>query len=98
MWIEPTLVDAVLDDVPYRPFHNRGRGWTWPCRTAARLSADERIETRVPPVVMRRLWEASGRGGRPVAARDLREIGGAREIVAEHLREHMDRLGASISG
>ena len=56
---------------------------------------EEGIEPAYLQLVMRRLWDREeAQGSATLRIGTLREMGGVREIVAEHLRENMDRLAA----
>jgi CHASE2 domain-containing sensor protein len=60
---------------------------------------EEGIEPAYLQLVMRRLWDREeAEGSATLRIGTLREMGGVREIVAEHLRENMDRLAAPEQG
>ncbi len=85
---EDGLAEHVLDllHAP-EPFAGRARGGA---------AAQDGIEPAYLQLVMRRLWDReAAQGSATLRIATLREMGGVREIVAEHLRENMDRLGAS---
>lgn len=87
--LEPALVDAVLDQVEAGALdHGRaGRG-----RTAG-APAGQAIEAPYLQLVMQRLWEVEQRSGSGVLALDtLMELGGAQQVVEDHLERALGAL------
>ena len=88
--IEPPLVDAVLDEV------TAGRvGLGWSGRGAVEgVNGNGRVETPYLQLVMQRLWEAEqASGSRQLRLATFRELGGAEQIVRDHLERSLDELG-----
>jgi WD40 repeat protein len=89
--IEPALVDAVLDQVATGKVElgYAGRG------TVRKEEQEDRVETPFLSLVMERLWEAEQAGGSNVLRlRTLEELGGAEQIVRDHLEEALESLPA----
>lgn len=92
--VEPSLVQAVLDQVRTGrvSLGERGRGGLE--LTAAAL-AEQPIETPFLQMVMTRLWlEEMKAGSRRLRAETLTRLGGANQIVKEHLDARMGELTA----
>jgi WD40 repeat protein len=82
--IEPELVDAVLEQLVAGKVGvgQAGRG------TVESVNGGDRIETPYLQLVMRRLWdEERGAGSRTLLLETLSRLGGAEQIV----RDHVDR-------
>ncbi len=86
--IEPELVEAVLDDV------GAGRiGLGIGGVGAAEGSGQVGIEAPYLQLVMQRLWDVEhGARSGCLRARTLEELGGAQQIVADHLERAIDAL------
>jgi hypothetical protein len=90
MAVEPQLVEDVLDQV--------GVGRLRPAQvgvgSAGGADADrDHIEAPYLQLVLQRLWEVErGQGSSVLRASTLGELGGAEEIVRDHLRGALDRL------
>jgi WD40 repeat protein len=86
MSIEDALVDAVLAEV--RP---EQIAWEQTGAEQARERAgSDRIDTSFLQLVLERLWRAeTGAGSRTLRESTLRELGGAKGIVREHVEEGM---------
>src|SRR5206468_2361606 len=90
--IEPQLVEAVLEEVA------AGRvGVGQAGQGAVEGRADDgRVETPYLQLVMQRLWdEERGAGSNVLRLSTLRALGGAEQIVRDHLRLALDRLDAA---
>jgi WD40 repeat protein len=88
--IEPDLVEVVLDQVTTGRVElgRVGRG------TVDGSDGDGRIETPFLQLVMQRLWEHDiGSGSNILRRSTLEELGGAEQIV----RDHLDRAMAALS-
>jgi WD40 repeat protein len=86
MSIEQALVDAVLEEV--RP---EQIAWEQTGGDQARdRPRSDRIDTSFLQLVVERLWRAeTGAGSRTMQESTLRELGGAKGIVREHVEEGM---------
>ncbi len=87
--VEPGLVDAVLDEVA------AGRVELAPVGRGAVTapSDDDRIEAPYLQLVMSRLWEVEAeRGSKFLQRETLTELGGATQIVQDHLEHAMADL------
>jgi WD40 repeat protein len=86
MSIEKALVDAVLEEV--RP---EQIAWEQTGGDQARdRPTSDRIDTSFLQLVVERLWRAeTGAGSRTMRESTLRELGGAKGIVREHVEEGM---------
>ena len=86
---EPALVEAVLDEVAAGRVELApvGRG------VVTAPSEDDRIEAPYLQLVMSRLWEVEAeRGSRLLRRKTLTELGGATQIVQDHLEHAMADL------
>ncbi len=89
--IEPRLVDAVLEQVVTGKLElgQSGRG------TVAVGEGEVRIETAYLQLVMYRLWDEERNGGsRVLRLETLRRLGGAEQIVRDHVDEALTGLTA----
>jgi WD40 repeat protein len=89
--IEPELVDAVLEQVVAGKVEvgQSGRGTVAVGETAVR------IETAYLQLVMYRLWDAEeSAGSRVLRPETLRRLGGAEQIVRDHVEEALTGLTA----
>ena len=87
--IEPDLVEAVLDEVAAGRVElgTAGRGVV-----TGRSDADE-IEAPYLQLVMAQIWDVdTERGSKTLRLDTLRELGGATQIVLDHLEHAMDEL------
>jgi WD40 repeat protein len=87
--LEPALVDAVLDEVAAGRVELApvGRG------VVTAPTDDDRIEAPYLQLVMSRLWEVEAERGSKLLRRDtLTELGGATQIVQDHLEHAMADL------
>lgn len=87
--IEPALVDAVLEQVVAGKVDvgATGRG------AVESTSGDVRVETPYLQLVMRRIWdEELGNGGRELRVATLRRLGGAEQIVRDHVEHALTDL------
>ena len=87
--IEPELIEAVLDEVQTGRVElgQTGRGAVEGARAA------KRIETPFLQLVMRRLWdEERARGSQTLRLDTLRDLGGAEQIVRDHLDRALSTL------
>jgi WD40 repeat protein len=87
--IEPALVDAVLEQVVAGKVEigTTGRG------AVENTGGETRIETPYLQLVMRRLWdEELGDGGRELRVATLRRLGGAEQIVRDHVEHALTDL------
>lgn len=87
--IEAGLVDAVLDEVAAGrvDLGQAGRG------VVKERAGDARVETPYLQLVMQRLWEAErDAGSRTLRRSTLIELGGAEQIVRDHLERALDSL------
>ncbi|MCA1656746.1 MAG: hypothetical protein LC713_03390, partial [Actinobacteria bacterium] len=87
--VEPELVAAVLDEVATGRVELGGLG-----RGAVSGAADsDRIEAPYLQLVMSRLWEVElEQGSRRLRVETLRDLGGAAQIVHDHLEHAMAEL------
>ncbi|HEY1515221.1 MAG TPA: WD40 repeat domain-containing protein [Solirubrobacteraceae bacterium] len=84
--IEPALVETVLDEVRAGHVHleHTGRGAVVPSNGQA--TAAEKIETPYLQLVMTTLWERErSAGSHTLRLSTLKDLGGAQEIVRNHL-------------
>jgi len=88
--IEPALVDAVLDEVAAgRVEVGQGRGVVEGAVDASR------VETPYLQLVMQRLWDQERAAGSPtLRLATFRELGGAEQIVRDHLEHALEALSA----
>jgi len=87
--VEPALVEAVLDGVGAGRIE-QGVGGLGAVEGDGRPSA---IEAPYLQLVMQRLWEVERAAGSEILrAGSLTELGGARQIVADHLERAVDAL------
>ncbi len=87
--IEPALVDAVLEEVAAGRvgLGQSGRG------VVESVNGDGRVETPYLQLVMQRLWEAErSAGSRELRLSTFRALGGAEQIVRDHLQRALDEL------
>lgn len=87
--VETDLVQAVLDEVAAGRVELApvGRG------VVTALTDDDRIEAPYLQLVMSRLWEVeAGRGSKVLRRETLSELGGAAQIVQDHLEHAMADL------
>jgi WD40 repeat protein len=86
--VEPALVDAVLDGV------RAGRlALHAAADQALQAPASTRVETPYLQLVMRQLWAAGTvAGAHEVSVQTLERLGGAAQIVSNHLGRAMERL------
>lgn len=94
--VEPNLVQAVLDEVRAGRFHvgEEGRGKVSP---AQETTAGNRIEAPYLQLVMSRLWDKEiNAGSRRLRLKTLNRLGGADQIVKEHLNDRMRDLSAEL--
>jgi WD40 repeat protein len=87
--VEPALVEQVLDEVTAGRVElgQAGRG------AVETSGADRRIETPFLQLVMQRLWETErSAGSRVLRLSTLRELGGAEQIVCDHLEGALSAL------
>lgn len=89
--LEPQLVAAVLDEVATGRVELSGTG-----RGVPVADVDDRgIEAPYLQLVMSRLWEVeAARGSKTLRFQTLRELGGAAQIVKDHLDHAMAELSA----
>jgi WD40 repeat protein len=88
--IEPALVEAILDQVAAGQIEPgiAGRG-----TVGADANRDGRIETPYLQLVLQRLWEVEReRGSSQLRLTTLHELGGAEQIVEDHLGRALDGL------
>ena len=86
--VGPELVDAVLDGVRAGCLALHA-----PADQAPAAPASTRVETPYLQLVMRELWAAGTAGGaHEVTAQTLEQLGGAAEIVSNHLGKAMGQL------
>jgi WD40 repeat protein len=86
--VEPTLVQAVLDQVAAGKVEvgQAGRG-------GVEEDGSGRIEAPYLQLVMARLWEAEAQAGsNALRLETLRRLGGAEQIVRDHLEHALDSL------
>jgi WD40 repeat protein len=89
--VEPELVDAVLDEVAAGRVELSGSRRGVP----AEATDAGRIEAPYLQLVMARLWELElARSSRTLRLATLRELGGAAQIVEDHLEHAMAELTA----
>jgi WD40 repeat protein len=89
--LDPALVEAVLDEVAAGRVELGavGRG------VVSAPSDDDRIEAPYLQLVMSRLWEVEAeRGSKLLRRKTLAELGGATQIVEDHLEHAMADLSA----
>ena len=89
--IEPTLVEAVLEQVATGKVEvgQSGRG------TVALGESEVRVETAYLQLVMFRLWdEERNAGSQTLRLETLRRLGGAEQIVRDHVDEALSGLTA----
>jgi WD40 repeat protein len=80
--VEPTLVDAVLDQVGRTPASSEN---------GVEASAGGEVETTYLQLVMRRLWEVENESGsHDLRLRTLEDLGGAQAIISGHLDRAME--------
>jgi WD40 repeat protein len=87
--IEPQLREAILDQVTVGRLDlgSAGRGVTATTRN------DDRIEAPYLQLVLARLWDVElTRGSRTLRLSTLRELGGAAQVVEDHLERAMAEL------
>jgi WD40 repeat protein len=87
--IEPELVEAVLEEVAAGRvgLGQSGRG------VIESANGDARVETPYLQLVMQRLWEAErSTGSRELRLSTFRALGGAEQIVRDHLERALDKL------
>lgn len=87
--IESTLVEAVLEEVAAGRVGvgQSGRG------AVGGMNGDGRVETPYLQLVMQRLWDAECElGSRELRLSTLRELGGAEQIVRDHLEHALEEL------
>jgi WD40 repeat protein len=87
--VEPELVTAVLDEVAAGrvALGTSGRG------VVTGRSETPEIEAPYLQLVMARIWEVETESGSDILRREtLRELGGATQIVQDHLEHAMDEL------
>jgi len=85
--VEPPLQEAILDEVTVGRFELGAAG-----RGGSPVTAgdDDRIEAPYLQLVLARLWDVElGRGSRRLRLSTLRELGGAAQIVQDHLERAM---------
>jgi WD40 repeat protein len=90
--IEPALVEAVLDEVTTGSvgLGQAGQG------VVEGGGGNGRVETPYLQLVMQRLWdEERGSGSHVLRLSTFRELGGAEQIVRNHLQLALDRLDPS---
>ncbi len=88
--IEPDLVERIIDEVQHRYVVNSSDATV---HKAQALPERRGIETAYLQLVLQRLWNVEiGRGSYRLTSKTFDEIGGASQIIAEHVREVMDRL------
>src|SRR5207244_1311114 len=93
--IESALVDAVLEQVTWGRVElgHRGRGGV-----GAGVDAD-RVEAAYLQLVMERVWEEERRAGSPrLRLETLEALGGAEQIVREHLERALRALSPAAQG
>ena len=87
--VEPQLREAILDQVTVGRLDlgTAGRGVT------ATSGDDDRIEAPYLQLVLARLWDVErSRGSRKLRLSTLRELGGAAQVVEDHLERAMAEL------
>lgn len=93
--VEPALVQAVLDQVKTGAvaLAEKGRGGI---EIGTETLAEKPIEAPFLQMVMTRLWwEEMGMGSHRLRAKTLEQLGGATQIVKEHLDAQMNDLTAN---